>query len=191
MKRTALFLEPGRHRYELHLAADPPRSTGPRFPWSRFRETYPGVSTLYEYAQRRAQERGERGQARRRLHVLSRRGATPKRTSATRSVKGGRLERRRSQGKTGYIRNSRCGSRTTPRTPTLRYQWKTDNTRPASNTSTCASTARNGRSTAILQLDKAVQEGKQPAIYEDRLSIMLDDGKVPGFRQAGLLADLP
>jgi hypothetical protein len=30
-----------------------------------------------------------------------------------------------------------------------------------------------------------VQEGKQPGIYEDRMSIMIDDGKVPGFAQQG------
>ncbi len=39
--------------------------------------------------------------------------------------------------------------------------------------------------------DKAVRSGEQPALYEDRFSIMLDDGKVPRFRPAGLLADLP
>jgi hypothetical protein len=30
-----------------------------------------------------------------------------------------------------------------------------------------------------------VQEGKQPAIYEDRLTLMLDDGKVPLFAKQG------
>ena len=30
-----------------------------------------------------------------------------------------------------------------------------------------------------------VQEGKQPGIYEDRMSVMIDDGKVPGFAQQG------
>jgi hypothetical protein len=30
-----------------------------------------------------------------------------------------------------------------------------------------------------------VQEGKQPGIYEDRMSIMIDDGKVAGFAQQG------
>jgi len=35
------------------------------------------------------------------------------------------------------------------------------------------------------RLDKAVQEGKQPPIYEDRLTMMLDDGKVPDFAQQG------
>jgi hypothetical protein len=33
--------------------------------------------------------------------------------------------------------------------------------------------------------DAAVRSGKQPAIYEDRFSIMLDDGKVAGFAQQG------
>lgn len=31
------------------------------------------------------------------------------------------------------------------------------------------------------KLDKIVQDGKMQAIYEDRMSVMLDDGKVPGF----------
>jgi hypothetical protein len=35
------------------------------------------------------------------------------------------------------------------------------------------------------RLDKAVQEGKQPPIYEDCLSMMLDDGKVPMFANQG------
>jgi hypothetical protein len=30
-----------------------------------------------------------------------------------------------------------------------------------------------------------VQEGQQPGIYEDRMSVMIDDGKVPGFAQQG------
>lgn len=33
--------------------------------------------------------------------------------------------------------------------------------------------------------DKAVRSGEQPALYEDRLSIMLDDGKVERFAQQG------
>jgi hypothetical protein len=32
------------------------------------------------------------------------------------------------------------------------------------------------------KLDKVVQDGKQPGIYEDRMSIMIDDGKVPVSR---------
>ena len=33
--------------------------------------------------------------------------------------------------------------------------------------------------------DKAVRSGEQPALYEDRVSIMLDDGKVPSSRKQG------
>ena len=32
------------------------------------------------------------------------------------------------------------------------------------------------------KLDKVVQDGKQPGIYEDRMTIMIDDGKVPHSR---------
>jgi hypothetical protein len=35
------------------------------------------------------------------------------------------------------------------------------------------------------KLDKVVQDGVQPGIYEDRMSIMIDDGKVPGFAKQG------
>ena len=35
------------------------------------------------------------------------------------------------------------------------------------------------------KLDDVVQQGKQPGIYEDRFSIMLDDGKVPDFAKQG------
>jgi hypothetical protein len=33
--------------------------------------------------------------------------------------------------------------------------------------------------------NKSVKEGKTPALYESRFSVMLDDGKVPGFAQQG------
>jgi hypothetical protein len=35
------------------------------------------------------------------------------------------------------------------------------------------------------RLAAAVRKGEQPAVYEDRLSIMLDDGKVPNFANQG------
>ncbi|MGE5093597.1 MAG: ethylbenzene dehydrogenase-related protein, partial [Betaproteobacteria bacterium] len=35
------------------------------------------------------------------------------------------------------------------------------------------------------KLDKVVQEGKQPGIYEDRMTVMIDDGKVPNYAQHG------
>ena len=35
------------------------------------------------------------------------------------------------------------------------------------------------------RLDQDIRDGKQPAIYEDRLSVMLDDGKVPLFAKQG------
>ena len=35
------------------------------------------------------------------------------------------------------------------------------------------------------KLDQVVREGKEPGIYEDRMTIMIDDGKVPQFAQQG------
>ena len=35
------------------------------------------------------------------------------------------------------------------------------------------------------KLDRVIQDGAQPGIYEDRMTIMIDDGKVPLFAQQG------
>jgi hypothetical protein len=67
----------------------------------------------------------------------------------------------------------------------LRFQWKTANPYPGTEHQYLRFDGKEWKVHGYPKLDKVVQEGRQPGIYEDRMSVMLDDGKVPGFAQQG------
>ncbi len=67
----------------------------------------------------------------------------------------------------------------------LRFQWKTANPYPGTEHQYLRFDGKEWKVHGYPKLDKIVQDGKQPGIYEDRMSVMLDDGKVPGFGQQG------
>jgi ethylbenzene dehydrogenase len=67
----------------------------------------------------------------------------------------------------------------------LRFQWKTKNDFPGSAYPFYRFDGKDWVKYGEPNLSAAVRDGKQPAVYEDRLSIMLDDGKVPHFKQQG------
>ena len=67
----------------------------------------------------------------------------------------------------------------------LRFQWKTHNPYPGTEHQYLRFDGKEWKVWGYPKLDKVVQEGQQPGIYEDRLAIMIDDGKVPGFAQHG------
>jgi len=67
----------------------------------------------------------------------------------------------------------------------FRYQWKTLNAFPGSEHQYLRFDGKEWKVYGYPKLDKVVQEGKQPGIYEDRMTIMIDDGKVPRFAQQG------
>jgi hypothetical protein len=66
-----------------------------------------------------------------------------------------------------------------------RFEWKTKNAFPGSAYPFYRFDGKEWKKYGQPRLDKEVQEGKVPAIYEDRLTIMLDDGKVPRFKEQG------
>ncbi|HEX9569267.1 MAG TPA: ethylbenzene dehydrogenase-related protein, partial [Rhodospirillales bacterium] len=67
----------------------------------------------------------------------------------------------------------------------LRFQWKTKNDYPGSAYPHFRFDGKAWKSYGWPRLDEEVWKDKKPAIYEDRLTIMLDDGKVPGFKNQG------
>ena len=67
----------------------------------------------------------------------------------------------------------------------LRFQWKTANPYPGTEHQYLRFDGHEWKVYGFPKLDKVVQEGKQPGIYEDRMTVMIDDGKVPGFAQQG------
>ncbi len=66
-----------------------------------------------------------------------------------------------------------------------RFEWKTKNAFPGSAYPFYRFDGKEWKKYGQPRLDKEVQQGKVPAVYEDRLTIMLDDGKVARFKEQG------
>lgn len=66
-----------------------------------------------------------------------------------------------------------------------RFQWKTQANVPGTAYPFYRFDGKEWKPYGGQRLKKSVQDGKEPAVYEDRLSIMLDDGKVPRFKEQG------
>src|SRR3990167_7823267 len=99
-------------------------------------------------------------------------------------VKGGPLEPMPVKGKNGTV-DLKFQAAYDAKNAYFRYQWKTQNTYPGSEDQYQRLDGKEWKTYGYPKLDKVVQEGKQPGIYEDRMTIMIDDGKVPMFAQQG------
>lgn len=67
----------------------------------------------------------------------------------------------------------------------LRFQWKTRNPYPGTAHPHWRFDGKDWKAMGWPRLHKKVWDEGQPAIYEDRLSIMIDDGSVPMFAEQG------
>ena len=67
----------------------------------------------------------------------------------------------------------------------FRFQWKTRNSYPGEAYPFLRFDGKEWKPYGNQRLAGAVRKGEQPAVYEDRLSIMIDDGGVPGFVNQG------
>jgi len=101
-----------------------------------------------------------------------------------RTVKGGALEPSAVKGKDGY-KELKVQAAYDDQNAYLRFQWKTNARRPGIEYPYYRFDGKEWKVYGEPRLNKAVREGKQPPIYEDRLTLMLDDGKVPVFAAQG------
>ncbi|MCC4117481.1 ethylbenzene dehydrogenase-related protein [Aromatoleum toluclasticum] len=99
-------------------------------------------------------------------------------------VKGGRLEPRPVKGKSGF-KALKVQAAYDSKNAYLRFQWQTDNAYPGSEHQYLRFDGKEWKVFGYPKLDKPVQDGTEMGIYEDRMSVMLDDGKVPGFANQG------
>lgn len=99
-------------------------------------------------------------------------------------VKANRLEPTPVAGKNGFV-DLKVQAAFDDKNAYLRYQWKTHNPFPGTEHQYLRFDGKEWHVYGYPKLDKVVQEGKQPGIYEDRMTMMIDDGKVPGFAQQG------
>jgi hypothetical protein len=67
----------------------------------------------------------------------------------------------------------------------FRAQWKTRNPYPGEAHPFLRFDGKEWKTHGYPKLDAVVQKGEQPAIYEDRFSIIIDDGGVPEFANQG------
>ena len=67
----------------------------------------------------------------------------------------------------------------------FRAQWKTRNPYPGEAHPFVRFDGKEWKPYGYPKLDEVVRKGEQPGIYEDRFSIMIDDGGVPEFANQG------
>jgi hypothetical protein len=99
-------------------------------------------------------------------------------------VKGGPLEPTPVKGKEGY-KELKVQAAFDEKNAYLRFQWKTQNPYPGTEHQYLRFDGREWKVWGFPKLDKIVQDRQMQGIYEDRMSIMIDDGKVPGFANQG------
>ncbi|HEU5339498.1 MAG TPA: ethylbenzene dehydrogenase-related protein [Sulfuricaulis sp.] len=110
--------------------------------------------------------------------------AGKEKTLGDKLVKAGPLEPMPVKGKNGSI-DLKVQVAYDAQNAFFRFQWKTLNPFPGSEHQYLRFDGKEWKGYGYPKLDKVVQDGTQPGIYEDRMSVMIDDGKVPGFAQQG------
>ena len=165
------------------MAADPAKiswSTVPATPVALF---YPGQSS-YEWLRSDGHQGASRQVKRGDACVACHDEAQAEADMGAKLVKAGPLEPTPVAGKPGHV-DLKVQAAFDDNNAYLRFQWKTANPYPGTEHQYLRFDGREWKVYGYPKLDKVVQEGKQPGIYEDRMSIMIDDGKVPGFAKQG------
>jgi hypothetical protein len=162
------------------LAADPATINWGKIPASQITLFYPGQSS-YEWVrgkQHKGAEEVTRGDS-----CFSCHEGEEKRKGA-RIVKGGEIEPMPVKGKAGWVDLS-VQAAYDAQNAYFRFQWKTQNPFPGTEHQYLRFDGTEWKVYGYPKLDKVVQDGKEPGIYEDRMTLMIDDGKVPGFAAQG------
>ena len=180
MKKTALLIALTAFASAPAMAADPAKIDWAKVSTTNITLFYPGQSS-YEWL-RSNDHPGSKmvldGQACATCHTGKEKAMGDK------LVKGGPLEPVPVKGKNGTV-DLKFQAAYDARNAYLRFQWKTLNAYPGTEHQYLRYDGKEWKVYGFPKLDKVVQDGAQPGIYEDRMSIMIDDGKVPLFAQQG------
>jgi hypothetical protein len=162
------------------MAADPAKINWGKVPTVNVPLFYPAQSS-YEWL-RSAEHPGAQVVAADGACVNCHKGSEKK--LGNKLVKPNKLEPVTLKGKDGY-KDLKVQAAYDDKNAYIRLQWKTNAKQPGIEYPYYRFDGKEWKVYGNPRLDKVVQEGKQPAIYEDRLTLMLDDGKVPGFAAQG------
>jgi hypothetical protein len=183
MKNQHLILIPALFASAAAMAADPAKIDWGQIPAKSVPLFYPGQSS-YEWvrsdAHKGAVTRVTRGEACTFCHDEP----DAEKDLGENLVKANRLEPTPVAGKSGSV-DLKVQAAYDSKNAYLRFQWKTQQSYPGTEHQYLRFDGHEWKVYGYPKLDKVVQEGKQPGIYEDRVTIMIDDGKVPGFAQQG------
>ncbi len=183
MKMHPLVLIPALLAAGLALAAEPAKIDWGAVPQKSVPLFYPGQSS-YEWvrsdAHKGAVTRVTRGEACTFCHDEP----DAEKELGQNIVKGNRLEPTPVAGKNGFV-ELKVQAAYDDKFAYLRFQWKTQQPYPGTEHPYLRFDGKDWKTYGAPKLDKVVREGKQPGMYEDRMTVMIDDGSVPGFAEQG------
>ena len=171
------------------LAALPAAAADPsRIEWSAVAPTtltlfYPGQSS-YEWLRSNDHGKGKGAKAVNSGQACTRCHEGDERVMGASIVKGGPLEPTPVKDKNGSVELAVQAAYDAANLY-LRFQWKTRNPYPGTEHQYLRFDGSDWTVFGYPKLDQPVREGKQPGIYEDRMTVMIDDGKVAGFDKQG------
>jgi hypothetical protein len=167
----------------VSMAAGPQAIDWNKVPATKLTLFYPGQSS-YEWLRSDAHKGASKEVARGDACTSCHDDATEEQTQGTKIVGGHPLEPTPVKGKTGYV-DLKVQAAYDDKNAYFRFQWKTQNNYGGTEHQYLRYDGQEWKVYGFPKLDKVVRDGAQPGIYEDRMSIMIDDGKVPGFAQQG------
>jgi hypothetical protein len=182
MKQVAFAVAAVAFAAQTAMAADPAKIDWSSVPVTQVGLFYPGQST-YQWVRGKA-HKGAKQVAKGEACVSCHDSDTEEKDLGEKLVKAGPLEPMPVAGKPGY-KGLKVQAAYDNKNAYLRFQWQTANPHAGIEHQFLRFDGKEWKIHGFPKLDKVVQEGKQPGIYEDRMSVMLDDGKVPNFAQQG------
>jgi hypothetical protein len=183
MKNRQLVLIPALLAASLAIAADPAKIDWGPIPLKSVPLFYPGQAS-YEWVRSEAHKGAVTRVTRGESCTFCHDEPDAEKDLGQNLVKGNRLEPRPVAGKNGFV-ELKVQAAYDDKNAYLRFQWKTLQPHPGTEHQYLRFDGKDWKVYGYPKLDTVVQEGKQPGMYEDRLAIMIDDGKVPGFAQQG------
>jgi len=183
MKKSTLALSLAVLGLSCANAADPAKISWAKVPTVKVALFYPGQST-YEWLRSEDHKGASREVKRGDACVSCHDEQDAEKDIGNKIVKGGRLEPMPVPGKSGY-KELKVQAAYDAANAYLRFQWHTDNPFPGTEHQYLRFDGKEWKVWGYPKLDRPVHEGRQPAIYEDRMSVMIDDGKVGGFDKQG------
>lgn len=163
------------------MAADPATIDWSTIPARNVKLFYPGQAS-YEWLLTPEHKKGDRAMAQGKPCIQCHEDGEA--AMGNNLVKAGPLETMPVAGKKGVI-DLAVQAAHDDKNLYLRFQWKTQAQGPGDAYPQIRFDGTEWKNYGAHRLNKAVREGKMQAIYEDRLSLMMDDGKVPNFAAQG------